>query len=87
VPDEVTYGALATASRRRLLEVPDHDTEGYRLLAEMQHPGVVCAVHLGLLRGIVEQATAGAADARLSPFGQPRLCATDLVASHQSSAR
>jgi predicted ArsR family transcriptional regulator len=42
------------------------------------HPGVVCALHLGLLRGLVERATADKIDARLSPFVEPRLCAVDL---------
>jgi predicted ArsR family transcriptional regulator len=58
----------------------------FRALAE-QHPGVVCALHLGLLQGLVERAAGGTVDAQLSPFVQPRLCAADLVASGEQSAR
>jgi predicted ArsR family transcriptional regulator len=58
----------------------------FQSLAEA-HPGVVCALHLGLLRGLVEQATDGTVDAQLSPFVQPRLCAANLVASGKRSTR
>jgi predicted ArsR family transcriptional regulator len=48
-------------------------------LAE-RHPGVVCAVHFGLLRGLVAQAGLTGVKAGLSPFVEPRLCRADLVA-------
>lgn len=48
-------------------------------LAE-SHPDVVCAVHLGLLRGLVEQGSKGMIKAELTPFVQPRLCQADLAA-------
>jgi predicted ArsR family transcriptional regulator len=58
----------------------------FQALAE-EHPGVVCAVHLGLLREVVEQATAGAVQADLSPFVQPRLCAADIVPAASAGTR
>jgi predicted ArsR family transcriptional regulator len=47
-------------------------------LAE-EHPGIVCAVHLGLLQGLVEQGGQAAIEARLTPFVRPRQCQADLV--------
>jgi predicted ArsR family transcriptional regulator len=49
-------------------------------LAE-DHPGIVCAVHLGLLQGLVEQGGHAAIEARLTPFVRPRQCQADLVAA------
>lgn len=49
-------------------------------LAE-KHPGVVCALHLGLLQGLVETGSKGMIEAELTPFVQPRLCQADLLAS------
>jgi predicted ArsR family transcriptional regulator len=46
-----------------------------------KHPGVVCAMHRGLLRGLVEQTGPTTIEAGLSPFVQPRLCQADLAAS------
>lgn len=43
-----------------------------------ERPGVVCAVHLGLLREVVEQATGGALDAGLRPFAEPGLCVAEV---------
>jgi predicted ArsR family transcriptional regulator len=54
----------------------------FRALAE-KHPGVVCTLHLGLLRGIVERASTGTADAQLTPFVQPHLCVAEIVASER----
>lgn len=47
-------------------------------LAE-DHPGIVCAVHLGLLQGLVEQSSQTGIQARLTPFVRPRQCQADLV--------
>ncbi|MEV0459987.1 helix-turn-helix transcriptional regulator [Catellatospora methionotrophica] len=43
-----------------------------------RHPGVVCGVHLGLLRGTVEGAAPGAFDAQLYPFVRPGVCAAEI---------
>lgn len=47
-------------------------------LAE-DHPGIVCAMHLGLLQGLVEQDARAPLEARLTPFVRPRQCQADLV--------
>ena len=44
-----------------------------------EHPGIVCAVHLGLLQGLVEQGAPAGIQARLTPFVRPRECQADLV--------
>jgi predicted ArsR family transcriptional regulator len=43
------------------------------------HPGIVCAVHLGLLQGLVEQRNQTVIEARLTPFVRPRQCQADLI--------
>jgi predicted ArsR family transcriptional regulator len=47
-------------------------------LAE-DHPGIVCAMHLGLLQGLVERDAQAPIEARLTPFVRPRQCQADLV--------
>ncbi|GAA4256664.1 helix-turn-helix domain-containing protein [Dactylosporangium darangshiense] len=47
------------------------------LAVARRHPGVVCNVHLGLLRATVE----GAADATLTPFARPGVCLARLSAT------
>jgi predicted ArsR family transcriptional regulator len=49
----------------------------FRALAE-QHRAVVCRLHLGLLKEIVDRAGAGTLSAGLSPFVRPDLCIADL---------
>ncbi len=58
------------------------------------HPEVGCGLHLGLLQGLVDRATAGgghadhedaAVSARLEPFVEPDLCIARLAASRRSS--
>jgi predicted ArsR family transcriptional regulator len=49
-------------------------------LAE-DHPGIVCAVHLGLLQQLVEQGSEAGIEARLTPFVRPRQCQADLIAA------
>jgi predicted ArsR family transcriptional regulator len=43
------------------------------------HPGIVCAVHLGLLQGLVERGSRATVEARLTPFSAPRQCRVDLA--------
>jgi predicted ArsR family transcriptional regulator len=44
----------------------------------VRHSNVVCAVHLGLLRGVLEEITAPLAAEQLEPFVQPSLCIARL---------
>jgi predicted ArsR family transcriptional regulator len=39
-----------------------------------EHPRVVCAVHLGLLRGLLERLGGATAGADLQPFVEPEMC-------------
>ncbi len=48
--------------------------------AAREHPEVVCAVHLGLLRGTLERLGASAAS-RLLPFVEPELCMVELASA------
>jgi predicted ArsR family transcriptional regulator len=43
-----------------------------------QHPDVVCALHLGLMQGALEQLRAPVTASRLEPFAQPGLCVAHL---------
>ena len=43
-----------------------------------QHPDVVCALHLGLMQGALEQLRAPVTASRLEPFAQPGLCIAHL---------
>jgi predicted ArsR family transcriptional regulator len=58
-------------SEIRLHHCPFHE------LAEQQQD-VVCGIHLGLLRGALEQLGAPVAATRLVPFVTPRLCVVEL---------
>lgn len=42
------------------------------------HPGIVCTMHLGLLRGVLDGVGAATAEAELRPFVGPELCVADL---------
>jgi predicted ArsR family transcriptional regulator len=44
-----------------------------------QHPDVVCALHLGLMQGALEQLRAPVTASRLEPFAQPGLCIAHLA--------
>lgn len=48
------------------------------LEAARVHPTVVCGVHLGLVRGALEQLGAESAGARLQPFAEPGSCLLTL---------
>lgn len=50
----------------------------FREVAE-EHRDVVCAVHLGLMRGVLAELEAPLDAARLDPFVEPNLCVTTLV--------
>ena len=45
------------------------------------HPDVVCSVHLGLMRGIMESVDAPVATERLVPFASPAGCEAHLTSS------
>lgn len=49
----------------------------FREVAE-QHQDVVCALHLGLIRGVLDEVRAPLAADRLEPFVQPSLCLAHL---------
>jgi len=44
------------------------------LEAAYRHPDVVCAVHLGMVRGVLEEHGADPAGTRLHPFSEPDAC-------------
>lgn len=50
----------------------------FREAAERQRD-VVCAVHLGLMRGVLEEMAAPVAATRLDPFVEPNLCVAHLA--------
>jgi len=50
------------------------------LEAAEQNPTTVCAVHLGLLRGLIQGCQAPWSVARLDPFVRPSLCVAALAA-------
>ncbi|HEY1642382.1 MAG TPA: helix-turn-helix domain-containing protein [Streptosporangiaceae bacterium] len=50
-----------------------------------QHPDVVCALHLGLMQGALEQLRAPVTASRLEPFAEPGLCIAHLAAAPASS--
>jgi predicted ArsR family transcriptional regulator len=63
------------------------ESEGYRLrlrqcpfreVAE-QHPDVVCAMHLGLMQGVLEQSRAPVSTDDLQPFAEPGSCIARLA--------
>jgi predicted ArsR family transcriptional regulator len=67
-PEVVAEGA---GYRLRLRQCP------FREVAE-QHPDVVCAMHLGLLRGVLEQSRAPVGADDLQPFAEPGSCVARL---------
>lgn len=48
-----------------------------------RNPEVVCAVHLGLMQGVLEQLRAPVVTDRLEPFVEPTLCVTRLASSRR----
>ena len=50
----------------------------FREVAE-RHQDVVCALHLGLMQGVLEQLRAPVTADRLQPFAEPSVCVADLT--------
>jgi predicted ArsR family transcriptional regulator len=64
--------AESAGYRLRLRQCP------FREVAE-QHPDVVCAMHLGLLQGVLEQSRAPVSAGDLQPFAEPGSCVARLA--------
>ena len=64
--------AESAGYRIRLRQCP------FREVAE-QHPDVVCAMHLGLLQGVLEQSRAPVSADDLQPFAEPGSCVARLA--------
>lgn len=58
----------------------------FREVAE-QHQDVVCSLHLGLMRGVLDEVRAPLKADRLEPFVEPSLCLAHLAPASGSSAR
>ena len=56
----------------------------FRTLAA-QHPDIICALHLGMLRQLLDEATEGTVEAALTPFVEPELCIIDLTETGRRS--
>lgn len=54
-------------------------------LAE-KHPGIVCALHLGLLQGLAERGSPETIETRLTPFVQPHQCQAVLVTAGRQTS-
>lgn len=52
----------------------------FRVVA-LEHPEVVCSMHLGLLRGALEEMGAPPTTSSLTPFVQPHLCVARITPS------
>ncbi|HLI37891.1 MAG TPA: helix-turn-helix domain-containing protein [Streptosporangiaceae bacterium] len=57
----------------------------FREVAE-RHQDVVCALHLGLMQGVLEQLRAPVTADRLRPFAEPSVCIADLSAGRAQAA-
>jgi predicted ArsR family transcriptional regulator len=69
-PEAVTEGG---GYRLRLHQCP------FREVAE-RHQDVVCALHLGLMQGVLERLRAPVTADRLQPFAEPSVCIAELTA-------
>jgi predicted ArsR family transcriptional regulator len=89
-PDEPVAAAEATEEVVRLLAdqgfAPEHDNGDVRMcrcpfkdLAE-SHGRVICALHLGMLRGALEELRAPVQVVALRPFAEPGVCVVELEA-------
>lgn len=74
-PDIVAEGG---GYRLRLHQCP------FREVAE-RHQDVVCALHLGLMRGVLEQLRAPVTADRLQPFAEPSVCIADLTVANSGA--
>lgn len=94
-----TIEATAAAARRRVISLlddlgfaPETDARAATVrltrcpLLEAAHsyPDVVCAVHLGLTRGALEEYGAESDDVRLLPFAEPGACLLHLSENRPS---
>jgi predicted ArsR family transcriptional regulator len=77
VLDEIGFAPEAVTSGRKRQVLLHHCP--FREAAE-QHREVVCSVHLGLMRGLLEESGAPLQAERLDPFVEPSLCVTHLAA-------
>jgi predicted ArsR family transcriptional regulator len=77
VLDEVGFAPEAVTVGRNRRVLLHHCP--FREAAE-QHREVVCSVHLGLMRGLLEESGAPLQADRLDPFVEPSLCVTHLAA-------
>jgi predicted ArsR family transcriptional regulator len=73
--------SVTTGRRRRILL---HHCP-FREAAE-QHRDVVCAIHLGLMQGVLGEIDAPLTADRLDPFVEPSLCVAHLTAGKAGSA-
>ena len=46
------------------------------------HPEIVCAIHLGLMRGVLEAAGETGVAVSLEPFVEPTLCTVAVGETH-----
>lgn len=54
--------------------------------AALEHPDVVCGIHLGLMQGVVNELANGTIEVeRLEPFVEPNLCAATIVKGERGS--
>jgi predicted ArsR family transcriptional regulator len=58
----------------------------FREVAE-RHKEVICALHLGLMRGALARMRAPLSADRLDPFAEPGLCVTQLTAAREPDGR
>lgn len=72
-PEAVTDG---DSCQIRLHQCP------FREVAE-RHQDVVCALHLGLMQGVLERLRAPVTADRLQPFAEPSVCVAELSAGEQ----
>lgn len=50
------------------------------------HPDTMCALHLGVVRGVMEHRGAAVGTASLEPFGAPHACVVQITHGHERSA-
>lgn len=58
----------------------------FREVAE-RHQDVVCALHLGLMRGVLEQIRAPVTADQLRPFAEPSVCIADLSTENEQAGQ
>ena len=76
--NDIGFAPEAVTERRQRKILLHHCP--FREAAE-QHQSVVCTVHLGLMRGVLEELDAPLEASRLEPFVEPGLCVAHFTAS------